>query len=244
MRSLKLLSGCKIKRTTIITQLIGYTNKKFKGIVVIKKTSLSLMTLAILSTNPLMASDLNPILQFGYDFGGTTLATVEQYDYYNGYETSKVRAGQGLNFEVGAAVSSPESDLELQFLIGYKIDRESASNGSVTWDRIPLTTLLMMKKKKWKFGGGLTYHLNPELVGSFTGYDENNDYFNDSVNDEYEDSLGAVIQVQYMISEAMAVGIKGTFMEYKYKNDPSVTANGNSVGINFTYTFGERSEFR
>jgi len=210
----------------------------------LEKISLSLTTTLLLATTPLRASDLNPILQFGYDFGGKTLATVEQFDYYNGYETSKIRAGQGLSFEVGAAVSSPESDLELQFLVGYKVDSESASNGSVTWDRIPLTTLLMLKKNKWKFGGGFTYHLNPELVGSFSGYDNNNNYFNDSVNDEYEDSLGAVIQAQYLMSEAMAVGIKGTFMEYKYKTNPSVTANGNSVGINFTYTFGERSEFR
>lgn len=202
------------------------------------------MTITALSTNTLTASDLNPILQFGYDFGGKTLATVEQYDYYNGYETAKIRAGQGLNFELGAAVDNPESDLEFQFLVGYKIDRESASNGSVTWDRIPLTALAMIKKNKWKFGGGVTYHLNPELSGSFSGYDNNGNYFNDSVDDQYEDALGGVIQVQYMASEAIAIGVKGTFMEYKYKNDPSVTASGNSVGINFTYTFGKQSEFR
>ena len=210
----------------------------------IKRTSLSLMTIVTLSTNSLIASDLNPILQFGYDFGGTTLATVEQYDYYDGYQTSKVRAGQGINLEVGASVSNPENDLELQFLVGYKVNRESASNGSVTWDRVPLTALALFKKKKWKFGGGITYHLNPKLRGSFTGYDTNRNYFNDSVDDKYEDSLGAVIQAQYIISEEIAIGIKGTFMEYKYKNDPSITASGNSVGINFTYTFGERSEFR
>ena len=209
-----------------------------------KKTSLSLISIIALSSNLLMASDLNPIIQFGYDFGGKTLATIEQYDYYDGYETSKVRAGQGLNFELGAAVNSHENNLELQFLVGYKVDRESASNGSVTWDRIPLTALAMIKKKKWKFGGGITYHLNPELTGSFSGYDNNGDYFNDSVNDQYEDSFGAIFQAQYMINESAAIGIKGTFIEYKYKNNPSTTANGNSIGINFTYTFGETTEFR
>jgi len=209
-----------------------------------KKVSLSIVTLAILSTNALMASDLNPIVQFGYDFGGTTLATVEQYDYYDGYDSSKIRAGQGVSFEVGAAVTNPQNDMELQFLVGYKIDQESASNGSVTWDSIPFTALAMMKKNHWKFGGGLTYHLNPKLSGSFTGYDNNNNYFDDSVDDEYEDALGAVLQVQYMMSDAISVGIKGTFIEYKYKQNPSMTANGNSIGVNFSYTFGKRSEFR
>jgi hypothetical protein len=203
----------------------------------IKRTSLSLMTLAILNTNALVASDLNPILQFGIDFGGKTLSTVERYDYYyDSYETSKIRAGQGASLEVGASVTNPKSNLELQFLVGYKMDQESASNGSVTWDMVPFTALALMKQKKWKFGGGLTYHLKPELVGGFTG--------SASVNDEYEDSLGAVIQAQYMLSDSMAVGIRGTLIEYKYKADPSFKASGNSIGINFTYTFGQESEFR
>ena len=210
----------------------------------IRKISLSLATTLLLSTNAINASDLNPMIQFGYDFGGETLATVESYDYYDGYDTSKIRAGQGLNFELGASVSSEESPMEFQFLIGYKVDRESTSNGSVTWDRIPMTALAMVKKNKWKFGGGLTYHLNPELSGSFTGYDNNGDYFNDSVDDEYDDALGAVVQIQYQFNKAMALGIKGTFIEYKLKNNPSIIAKGNSVGINFSYTFGERSEFR
>ena len=210
----------------------------------VQKISLSLGTALILNTSSLMASDLKPMLQFGYDFGGETLATVESYDYYNGYQTNKIRAGQGLNFEAGASVSSAESPMEFQFLIGYKVDRESTSNGSVTWDSLPMTAIAMFKKNKWKFGGGLTYHLNPELSGSFTGYDENGDYFNDSVDDQYEDALGGVIHVQYRISEAASIGIKGTFIEYKLKNNPSIIARGNSVGFNISYAFGERSEFR
>jgi hypothetical protein len=184
------------------------------------------------------------MLQVGYDFGGKTLATVEEFDYYNGYETSKIRAGQGLSFEAGVSVENNQKNLELQFLVGYKFDRESSSNGSVTWDRIPFTALAMVKKNKWKLGGGITYHLNPELSGSFTGYDNNGNYFNDSVNDEYDNAIGGIIQVQYMISEATSVGLKGTFIEYKLKNSPSVIASGNSIGINFSYAFGERSEFR
>lgn len=209
-----------------------------------KKVSFSLIAATLLSHNALNANDLKPMLQIGYDFGGKTLATVEEYDYYNGYDTSEIRAGQGLGFEAGIAMENNQKNLELQLLIGYKFDRESTSNGSVTWDRIPLTSLAMIKKNKWKFGGGLTYHINPELSGSFTGYENDGTYFNDSVDDEYDNALGAVLQAQYMISEATSIGIKGTFIEYKLKSDSSVTASGNSVGINFSYTFGERSEFR
>ncbi|CAA6802085.1 MAG: Unknown protein [uncultured Sulfurovum sp.] len=211
--------------------------------VLIKKVSLSLVPALLLSTSIVNASDLNPMLQFGYDFGGKTLATVEQYDYYTGYDTAKIKAGQGLSFEAGAAVNSEGSDLELQFLVGYKFDRESAANGSVTWDRIPLTALGMIKNNRWKFGGGITYHLNPELSGSFSGI-SNGQAFDDSVDDTYDNAIGGVIQAQYMMSDSSAIGLRGTFIEYELKNNPSVVASGNSVGINFSYTFGKRSEFR
>ncbi len=184
------------------------------------------------------------MLQFGFDFGGTTLATVEQTNYYTGYQLAKIRAGQGFNLEVGTAIENSTNDLEFQFLVGYKVDQESASNGSVTWDRIPFTGLIMLKKNKWKIGGGVSYHLNPELIGSFSGYDPNGKYFNDRVNDQYDNTVGGVIQVQYQATDAISIGLRGTFMEYTLKKDPSVKASGDSIGFNFSYTFGEESEFR
>jgi len=204
----------------------------------LKKISLlTFLTLASLNAT----DDLKPILQMGYDFGGTTLATVEHDSYYDS-SINKVRAGQGLSFEVGAVVDNP--NLELQFLVGYKFDNESASNGDVTWDVIPFTALAMFKSYRWKMGGGLTYHLNPALSGSFKGYDQNGDYFHDTADDEYENALGGVAQIQYRATDNFSMGIKGTFIEYKLKKDNSVTAKGNSIGFNFSYVFGERSRFR
>lgn len=207
--------------------------------------SKSLLIATLLSTTTLMANEVNPIIQIAYDFGGSTLATVDRYDNYSGsYEESKIRSGQGLNLEIGATATDDRKEFELQVLIGYKFDSENAENGSVTWDNIPLTTLAMIRKNRWKLGGGLTYHLNPTLSGSFTGYDENNKYFKDAVNDEYENALGAIVQVQYQVADNIAMGVRGTFIEYKLKNDPSNVTNGDSIGLNLTYTFGQRSRFR
>ena len=199
-----------------------------------------LTSLIVLPTFTLANNSLNPVLQIGYDWGGTTLATVQHtYD-----PDQKINAGEGISFEVGAAVGNHNSNLELQFLVGYKIDQVTASNGEVTWDSIPFTALAIIKDNQWKFGAGITYHLNPELVGNFTGYDNNGNYFNDSADDEYENSLGGVLQIQYRATDSLSIGLKGTFIEYKLKNDPTVIAKGNSIGMNLTYTFGERSEFR
>lgn len=204
----------------------------------IKKISLAtLLTLSTLSA----ADTLKPMLQMGYDWGGTTLATVQHT--YEG--TNEIRAGQGLSFEAGASLGNPSSNMELQFLVGYKFDSDNASNGDVTWDVIPFTALAMFKAQRWKFGGGVTYHLNPALSGGFSGYDNSGAYYNDTVNDEYDNAVGGVAQIQYMASNSFAIGLKGTFIEYELKSDPSYIAKGNSIGILLSYTFGnERSAFR
>ena len=197
---------------------------------------------SLLSVSSLFANDrIQPTLQMGFDWGGTTLATV-QHDYE---ANNDIKAGEGLSFEAGATLNNPQTSMELQFLVGYKFNYDSASNGDVTWDTIPFTALALFKADKWKFGGGATYHLNPHLSGSFSGYDASGTYFNDSVNDKYDNAVGAVAQIQYMASDTLAFGLKGTFIEYKLKNDSSQTARGDSIGLLATYTFGnERTTFR
>ena len=204
---------------------------------------ISLITLLTLGT--LSASDtLKPILQMGYDFGGTKLATVTHEDYY-GYSTYDIRAGEGLNFEAGAVLSNDYSNMELQLLVGYKFDYDSATNGDVTWDVVPFTALAMFKSNKWKFGGGVTYHLNPELDSSFPIYDSSGNFVSNGINDKYDNAFGGVIKMQYRVTPSLDIGLKGTLIEYELKDDPSITANGNSIGFVVGYTFGnERSEFR
>ena len=198
---------------------------------------ISLVTVLTLGT--LSASDtLKPIVQMGYDWGGTTLATIHHDDYYDQH-TEEIHAGEGLSFEAGAVLDNPSSNMELRFLVGYKFDSDDASNGDVTWDTIPFTALAMFKADKWRFGGGVTYHLNPELSGGFGGE-------NVSAEDgEYKSSFGGVAQIQYMASDSLSIGLKGTFIEYELKSDPNYTAKGNSMGIVLSYAFGnERSTFR
>ena len=205
-----------------------------------KLTLVSLLIIPISAMANSGVSTIKPMVQFGYDFGGKTLVTV-----HNDYEgDTNIRAGSGARFEIGAMISSPQNPLELQFLVGYKFEGETASNGDVTLDSVPFTALAMLKNRRWKVGGGVTYHLNPHISGSFTGYDNRGTYFNDSVNDRYEDALGGVAQIDYIATDNFAIGIRGTYIEYKLKNDPSITANGNSIGFNLSYAFGERSEFR
>ena len=207
----------------------------------LKKISLlTLLTLGTLSAE----ETLKPILQMGYDFGGTKLATITHQDNY-GESTYNIRANGGLSFEGGAVLGNNNSNMELQLLVGYKFDSDSADNGDVTWDVVPFSALAMFKSNKWKFGGGVTYHLNPELDSSFPLYDSNNNFVSNGINEKYNNAFGGVIKMQYRATPSLDIGLKGTLIEYELKNDPTITTKGNSIGIVLSYTFGnERSEFR
>lgn len=72
----------------------------------IKKISLA----TLLTLSSLSASDtVKPMLQMGYDWGGTTLRVVKHDTLFYGRDVDKIRAGQGLSFEAGAAISNDDN---------------------------------------------------------------------------------------------------------------------------------------
>ncbi|RUM74469.1 MAG: hypothetical protein DSZ11_04005 [Sulfurovum sp.] len=177
------------------------------------------------------ASGIKPIIQLAIDAGGDELVTIE-HDYSSDVQ---IDAGDGFSLEAGMAIEVAPN-FENQLLIGYKFKDDNAYNGDISWDSTPLSALGFFKVQNWKFGGGLTYHISPELDGQFD---------NDEILYEFENALGVVAQVQYEVANSFAIGIRATFIEYERKNDHTQTANGNSLGVVGTFKFGgERSRFR
>jgi hypothetical protein len=178
----------------------------------------------------LNAGDVKPIIQVGYQGGGDRLITIAHPDRNYG-----INGGDGISIEGGMALDNPHSNLEFQALVGYRVDADNADNGDVTWDTVPLSLLALYKADNWKFGGGLTYHLAPQLDGGFGG---------DVINDDYEDAVGSVAQIQYAPSEAFAIGLRATFIEYELKSDPTKKTSGNNIGIIGTVKFGTDYDYR
>ena len=189
-----------------------------------KITLASLITLFTLA----QADSIRPLLQISFESGGDELVTI-QHDYEGDY---KIDAGDGFTFEAGIAVDNPQSNLELQFLAGYKIDNDDADNGDITWSLIPLSALALVKVQDFKFGGGITYHISPELDGRFGRED---------INYQFDSAFGGVIQAQYSFEDTFSIGLKATFIDYKLKNDSTKTASGNSIGVVGTFKFGGTS---
>ncbi|NOZ90316.1 MAG: hypothetical protein GXO60_03415 [Epsilonproteobacteria bacterium] len=194
----------------------------------IKKVLLILPIFLTLSFGDL----IKPVIEISLESGGDELVTID-HDYDSDYT---IDAGDGLNLAMGMSIDNPEKNFETQLTVGYKFDSDSASNGDITWSMIPITALGFFKIPNWKFGGGLTYHLSPELKSTFDNY---------RFTDEFNNALGAIVQIQYEPTGFFAIGLKGTFIEYELKKNTSQKANGNSLGLVLTIKFGgTRSRYR
>jgi hypothetical protein len=168
---------------------------------------------------------IKPVIEVSFEGGGDELVTID-HDYDSDYT---IDAGDGLNMAMGMAIDNPVNNFETQLTIGYKFDTDSASNGDITWSMIPFNALGFFRVQNWKFGGGLTYHISPKLRSTFD---------NARFTDEFENALGAIVQIQYEPLNFLAIGLKGTFIEYELKDDNSKKTNGNSLGFVLTFKFG------
>jgi hypothetical protein len=97
----------------------------------------------------------------------------------------------------------------------------------VTWSRWPLDGLVFYRWNKVRAGGGLTYHLNPDLKGSgvISG-----------LNVDFKNSLGLLLQVDWRITEKMNFGARYTVLDYKVKNF-GTEVDSNGLGIVFGASF-------
>lgn len=179
----------------------------------------------LLIAAPARATDVEPMLKVGADFGGDELVTVT---FTNG-DTRTIHANDGLFLGGGVSILNDERDVEAEISLSFKFDTINASNGEVTWSRWPLDALLFYRLPSMRVGGGLTYHINPELKGS--GVVGN-------VFDKYDNALGFIVQADYSISERHHIGVRYTGIEYKL-NAPGLqgTAKSNGFGLVFSASF-------
>ena len=167
------------------------------------------------------ARNIKGVFNLGIDFGGDDLATV----YYVGGDTSDVKAGELLSFSGGLMYSAQKVDTMLT--IGYKFDSATASNGDIKYSRYPVDLLALYKIKKFRLGGGLTYHINPTLKGD--GYAAN-------INVALDDALGFLIQTDFIIIPSLTVGLRYTIIDYDVSNSND-SVDGNSFGLIFGAIF-------
>lgn len=171
-----------------------------------------------------VAQDFRPMVKAGYDFGGDTVVTAV---FTNG-STKSIKANEGLFVGGGVSIMNDARNLQGEVSLSYKFQSIDASNGSIDFTRFPLDMLVFYRESRFRFGGGLTYHMSPKVKGSgVVG----------GLNVDFKDALGVILEADYLVWRDMAVGLRYTILEYKTATGPAATANSDGFGLAFSVSF-------
>lgn len=173
---------------------------------------------------PAQAMDVRPLVKAGADFGGETLVTVE----FDDGDIDRMKANEGVYAGGGLAIITDTRDVEFHLTAAYKYAYLDADNGDIEWTRWPLEALVFYRFPHVRVGAGLTYHVSPRLRGDGAVSD---------LDVRFKNALGGVIQVDWRITDAIALGGRLTLLDYKAKAPASGTVSSNSLGVSFSINF-------
>ena len=170
------------------------------------------------------AAEVRPLIKAGIDLGGETIVTANFVDG----ESRTIRGNEGAYFGGGMAIISAAKDWEYHLTLAYKFSLIDADNGDIEWTRVPLEALAFYRFARVRVGGGLAYHINPRLEGSgVVG----------GLDIRFKDALGAIVQVDWRITETVALGGRYTMLEYDAKEPARGSAKSNGLGVSFSINF-------
>lgn len=181
------------------------------------------------------ASVPHPALRFMMT-GGITAGgdKIDEVHYTNG-DSQNVRAGG--NFYLGAGAiwqPSPDTPFTLQATINYHHGGVFASNGSADFERWPLELMAFYRPvENVRFGAGVRYVMSPKYSYNVDG--------GDSYSASFKNTLGSVIEVDYMFGDNALVGLRYVNEKYElkqsYPGEDTPKVNGSHVGLVGSYIF-------
>lgn len=180
-----------------------------------------LLALAIIGTvNTASAASPSLILRGSAEFGGEELVTV----YYRNGDDDKTRAGDGLQFAIGALLKHSPT-WESQMTVGYKIGGSTGDNGELDLTSVPFEIMTFHRAPLWRVGAGVNYVTNLELESSGVL---------DGIDVDFKDAMGFVVEADWFLrnNDDIYFGVRGTVIDYETENT-GATVNGNSFGLVF-----------
>ncbi|MDO6705397.1 outer membrane beta-barrel protein [Photobacterium sp. 1_MG-2023] len=195
-----------------------------------KNVMYAAMGLSALSFSAQSFAEVDFIIGAGYDIGGDTMTTA----YYTDGSSTKVKSAEGLSLFGGIDYFLQDS-LKLRGTIGYKFSSASASNGEMTFSRIPVDLLLLRGYQRHQIGAGATYHTGVEFECDVSGY-----YGGCDGTVDFKDSFGFLVHYEYRVplenNNAFVIGARYTHIDYEVK-DFDVEFDGSGFGVNLGFTF-------
>lgn len=163
------------------------------------------------------AKPLRFVLGAGITFGGDKLATA----YYDDGDEVDLRAGDMVALVAGVDYRINQ-DFSVQGTVGYHVDRASADNGDMRFERIPFELLgYYHVNDKLRVGGGLRYVTGVKFRSSGAG--DIGDY-------KFKDTTSPVAEIEYLFTPRMGLKLRYVNDEFKEK-DYGGKVKGDHVGI-------------
>jgi hypothetical protein len=175
------------------------------------------------------ASGFAPFVGAGLTYGGDQVGDTIEYE--NSSSVS-LHGGSLVDLRGGFEYQDPGSPWSFQMSLGYHVDKASARNGSVTFDRIPLEVLAHWDiNESWRLGGGLRKALSPKVhtSGLGDGYAQ---------EQSYSSTVGVVVEAETFFGAKSSVGLKIRAVTEKYKPElGGKEIDGTHLGVIGVYYF-------
>ncbi len=191
-----------------------------------KKFMASITGLGLLaSAGAAKAVDTHGMMKVGIDFGGNNVFSIGT----STGDTDTIKANEGFYIGGGVALLNADKTITTEISLSWKYASRTATNGDATWTSYPLDALVFYNMQQVRFGGGLTYHLNPKLKA--TGVASN-------LSADYDNALGYVVEADYRLDRNMSLGVRLTSIKYSLENSAnSPKVKGDGAGIAFSVNF-------
>lgn len=174
-------------------------------------------------------------IKFVGSIGGSTGGEQMYSGTYTNGETFDIKAGGGLYINAGLSYAL-NSKFDIQTTLGYHTDSTNASNGKISFDRVPLEAMIFYNfdDSKIKVGVGLRKSISAKSTTSGVAADLQ------AYN--FDSSLGQVIELQYSFnkkvvdSDYFALSLRYVSEYYKIKGyDEKI--DGSHVGLGLVYYY-------
>jgi hypothetical protein len=159
----------------------------------------------------------------GLTYGGDELASAQ----FSDGSSTDLRAGNLMHFKAGVRMGLGEA-VSASASIGYHVDRASASNGSITFDRFPIELLAHYAvNPQWRIGGGVRFVPSAKLNSSGVAA---------GINGDFDATTGLVLEAEYLFNPNASVSFRAVSEEYKLSNS-NFKRDGSHGAIYVNYYF-------
>lgn len=169
------------------------------------------------------AKAVHGFVGLGITGGGKKLATA---DYTDG-RSANIKSGGGVYF-TGGVDFRINQQFSAQTSVNFHVDDQSASNGSLKFQRFPIEALAFYHiDQNWKIGTGLRYVTGAKLSGSGVA---------DIRDVKFDNTLSSVVEAEYMFSPQLSVKMRYVNEKLEVKNGRG-EVKANHVGVSGNFYF-------